>query len=267
MTPRSGNIGRTEQLMSIAAGIGLMLTAVLRRGTPVGRLAATTAALSLLARGATGYCAVRGSLAGQSSLRDGFREQWNRMRAGLSPGAMQEIDSLHSLYIAELQELHSAEAQLCSLLEEMAPTLQNLALARQLEGYATEVSSRGQDLAGILRKHGANPRAHSDQAMAALLLETRKVAHLSEPAIRQAALLASLQRVIHFKIAGYGTVATYAKMPGFTDEAARLAQYGDRDKEFDTELSQTAQGSVNPQARAANASGDSTAEPAASPAH
>lgn len=206
-------------------------------------------------------------LSGESSLRDGFREQWSRIRSGLSAGAAEEITSLQSLYVAELQELHSAEAQLGGLLGELPSALETSALARQIGAYNTEIHSRREDLHRILRSCGANPREHSDQAMAALLLETRKLAHVTTPALMEAAVLASLQRVLHFKIAGYGTVAAYAKALALDDQASRLAEYSDRDKQFDVELSQTAQTVVNPKARTRSAASETSASAGASGTH
>jgi ferritin-like metal-binding protein YciE len=257
-----GNVGRAERLISLAAGIGLLLTATRWRASALGRVTAGAVGLSLLTRGATGYCAFRGALAGESSLRDGFREQWSRIRSGLGGSNTEEIDSLHALYVAELQELHSAEAQLHGLLDELRDRLQNSTFARQIDGYATEVKSRREDLHRILRGRDADPREHSDQAMAALLLETRKLAQLRGADVREAALLASLQRVIHFKIAGYGTVATYAQLLGHAEEASRLAEYGDRDKQFDADLTETAQRLVNPPARTHRNAGEAGAEAA-----
>lgn len=243
------NVGSVERLISLVTGLGFSLAA-LRRGTPIGRSAASAAGMLLIARGVTAYCPVKSALAGDSSLRDGFREQWSRVR----PGPAREIGSLSSLYIAEVQELHSAETQLGRFLSGLRATLQNTAFSRQLEGYDTEVHSRCDDLGHLLRANGASPLQHVDQGMRALLFETRKVASVGSPSVREAALLSSLQRVLHFKIAGYGTVATYAKQLGRTDEAALLASYGDRDKQLDAELTHIA-ATVNPEA-AASAPGD-----------
>jgi ferritin-like metal-binding protein YciE len=59
-----------------------------------------------------------------------------------------------------------------------------------------------------------------------------------------------VQRLVHFKIAGYGTVATYATFLDRSEDASRLAEYADRDKEFDEELSALAKQVVNPTAAA-----------------
>lgn len=207
------------------------------------------AGLSLMARGAAGHCGMKAALTGETSLRQGMQEQWERMRSRLAGTAAGEIDSMVALYTVELQELHSAEFQLCSVLQRLAETLPDFALERELKDYGTEVRARREDLERILASSGANPRQHPDQAMHALLRETRKMTHVAATNVRTAALIASLQRLIHYKIAGYGAVATYAKTLGRTEEAARLAGYADRDKSVDQALSSIAIELVNPRAQ------------------
>jgi ferritin-like metal-binding protein YciE len=82
--------------------------------------------------------------------------------------------------------------------------------------------------------------------MRALVAETEKMTEVAGDAVRNAALVASLQRLLHYKIAGYGTVAAYAKSLGRADEAERFGEYADRDEALDEELSAMAESSLNP---------------------
>jgi ferritin-like metal-binding protein YciE len=156
---------------------------------------------------------------------------------------------METLFVEELQELHSAEIQLYGLIDRLASSLANVELERLLHGYDTEMRSRAQDLARILKSRGVDPRAHPDQAMRALINETRKMADVCANNVRDAAVIASLQRILHYKIAAYGSVATYGKLLGSIQDAARLAEYADRDKAVDQELTMLATQVVNPTAR------------------
>ena len=241
------NVGGVERWVSVVAGLGLTLAA-LRGGGFLRRATTGAAGLSLLTRGISGYCGMKAALTGQTSLGEGLKEQVNRTRFGFTPA--RQIDSLDSLYVAELQELRSAEEQLSTLIDELSGRLENLQLEQQLRGYSTELRSRRDDLDRILASRGIDSRRHPDQAMRALVDETRKMAQVCGANVREAALVASLQRIIHYKIAGYGNVASYAKALDRTDEAARFADYADRDKAIDGELTLLAKGTLNPQARA-----------------
>ena len=69
--------------------------------------------------------------------------------------------------------------------------------------------------------------------------------------VRDAAVTASIQRIIHYKIAGYGVIASYAKSLGRYDETKHFAQLAERDRAVDVELSDLAKGTLNPEAAAA----------------
>lgn len=244
---RQDNVGSNERWASAIAGVSLALRALRGRGT-VGRLLLASAGISLLVRSATGYCAVKSALAGQTTLRDGVREQLQRLRDAAGVSAIGSIDSMDALYASELQELHSAESQLMTLVERLVPTIQNPQLAIRFDEYVTELRSRRLDLESLLGRSGIDTRAHPDDAMRALLTETEKMARLCGPALRDAAVTASIQRIIHYKIAGYGSIAAYAKSLGRTEEAAHFGELSDRDKSIDTELSRLAKATLNPEA-------------------
>ena len=244
---RPDNVSAAERWLSLAAGLGMALAA-LRGGSLMRRAALGTAAFSLISRGATAYCPTKAALTGQESFGAGLREQWERVVGRVRSGTTQ-IDSLESMYLAELQELYSAETQLCSLLQRLSETIEHEPLRQHMNGYATEARTRREDLARILRDRGLDPREHPDQAMHALVRETWKMAQVPGGNLRDAALVASLQRLIHHMIAGYGTVAAYAKQLGHIDEAARFAECADRDQAIDQELTEVAKSTLNPDAR------------------
>jgi ferritin-like metal-binding protein YciE len=155
---------------------------------------------------------------------------------------------MDALYACELQELHSAECQLASLIERLVPTIHNPQLAIRFDEYVTELRSRTIDLESLLARADVDSRPHPDDAMRALSGETEKMARLCAPALRDAAVTASLQRIMHYKIAGYGTIASYAKSLGHTEEAAHFVELSDRDKTVDVDLTRLAKAVLNPEA-------------------
>ena len=244
---RQNNIGSPERWASAAAGISLAMRAMRTRGG-LGRLLFAAAGLSMLARSATGYCAMKSALTGQSTLKDGLREQVQRLREAATSSTVGSIDNMEALYACELQELHSAECQLSTVVERLVPTIQNPELAIRFDEYVTELRSRKVDLESLLARANVDSRPHPDDAMRALVGETEKMARLCAPKLRDAAVTASLQRIIHYKVAGYGSIAAYAKALGRTEEAAHFAELADRDKVIDIDLSRLAKATVNPEA-------------------
>jgi ferritin-like metal-binding protein YciE len=242
------NLGTAERWLSLLGGVGMLLTTA--RGGGVGRVARGALGLSLLARGATGYCHAKAALKSHAA----------NAAADLTGGG--RLDSLDAMYEAELQELHSAEGQLCQLANDLARTMSHPELAFRLQEYATELQARRVDLESLLARIGADALGAADDAMHALIAETEKMWRISAANVRDAAVTASVQRIIHYKIAGYGAIAAYAKALARVDEAAHFAQLADRDKAVDVELNDLAKGTLNLEAAVAPQGGEPAAQSA-----
>lgn len=241
-----GNLSPRERWLSTLAGFGLALGAMPRGGW-LRRLAFLGSGAMLVSRGATGYCGVKAAVTGESSLRSGVREQWQRVRSQLGTGAA-GIDTLETLHLEEMQELASSTVQIGRLLDELERSIDHAELRRSVQSYATQIHSRAQDIERILTTRGASPRRHPDQGMQALVEEARKMMRIASPTVRDAALVDSTQRLIHYQIAAEGSAAAHAKALGRDQEAAEIAGWGDRDKAVDGELTELAKGLLNPQA-------------------
>ena len=233
MTLHTRNLGTTERWLSLLGGIGMLLTAA--RGSALGRVARGALGISLLARGVSGYCAVKAAVTDRTA--DALADFDDTGR----------LDSMEAVYEAELQELHNADAQLAQLTNDLARTMSHSELAFRMQEYASELSLRRGDVEGLLARIGANVRAHTDDAMHALVEETEKMWRVCAANVRDAAVTASVQRIIHYKIAGYSAIASYAKSLGHEEDARHFAQFAERDKAVDAELSNLAQGTLEPQ--------------------
>src|SRR5207302_5760812 len=83
-----------------------------------------------------------------------------------------EISNFKDMYLAELQELVSVEDQLADALLRMAGAATHRALKDLLVRHRAETETQKQRLLTILETHSADPQAHTDQAMQALVNET-----------------------------------------------------------------------------------------------
>lgn len=241
MTHQS-NLATTERWLSLLGGAGMLLTTT--RGGGFGRIVRAALGLSMLARGATGYCHVKAALTNRAD------------DALVDLSSSRRLDSLEGMYEAELQELQSAEGQLGQLANDLARTMTHPELAFRLQEYASELQARRRDLENFLARIGADADSELDDAMRALIAETEKMWRISAANVRDAAVTASVQRIMHYKIAGYGAIAAYAKALGRTSEAAHFSQLAERDKAVDGELSDLAKGTLNPDAAVAPQGGD-----------
>src|SRR6266446_7431054 len=163
-----------------------------------------------------------------------------------------KINNFRDMYIAELQELVSVESQLSDALLRMAGAAAHPSLKDLLVHHHGETETQKQRLVTILQKHGADPAAHTDQAMQALVNETKKMlAMLTGDDLRDAGLIGSVQKLEHYEISAYGTAAALAGQLDLRDEQKMLHRSLDEEKRTDERLTQLAKREVNPDALAA----------------
>jgi ferritin-like metal-binding protein YciE len=163
-----------------------------------------------------------------------------------------EISNFKDMYLAELQELVSVEEQLTDALLRMAAAASHPALKDALVDHHAETAAQKERLVSILQKHGANPTAHTDQAMQALVNETKKMlTMLKGDDLRDAGLIASVQKLEHYEIAAYGSAAALAGQLELRDDQNMLYQGLEEEREVDALLTDIAKGEVNADALAA----------------
>lgn len=162
------------------------------------------------------------------------------------------LDSFRDMYLAELQELRSVEALLVDALPRMADLAGHPELKQAIQAHLDETRSQQSRLDEILSRHKVDPREHVDQAMQAMLKEAEKWAGMvPDQDLRDAGLIASAQRVEHYEIAVYGSLATWAKQLGLLEDLQALHAILEEEKRADDKLSTLAKRVVNPDAVAA----------------
>ena len=163
-----------------------------------------------------------------------------------------EISSLKDMYLAELQELVSMEQQLAEALLRMAGTASHRTLKDALVDHHAETAAHKDRLLSILRKHGADPAAHVDQAMQALIGETKKMLGIVKgDDLRDAGLIASAQKLEQYEIAAYGSAAALAGQLELREDQNILHQILEEEKQADALLTDIAKDEVNADALAA----------------
>jgi len=159
------------------------------------------------------------------------------------------VDNFRDMYKAELQELRSVEAQLVDALPKMADAARRPELKQAIQSHLQETRSQRDRLDEILRRHGAELREHVDQSMQAIVREADKWARMVQDSdLRDAGLIASAQRVEHYEIAVYGTLATWAQQLGLDEDERTLRAILDEEKRADEKLTAIAKRVVNPDA-------------------
>lgn len=85
-------------------------------------------------------------------------------------------------------------------------------------------------------------------AMEGLIEEANEVIESTEKTARDAALIAAAQKVEHYEIASYGTLATLAEQLGYRKAAKLLKETLEEEKATDIKLTDLAINNVNKKA-------------------
>jgi len=164
---------------------------------------------------------------------------------------MAKMKELKDLYLEELQDLYSAESQLLKALPKMAKKATSPELKAAFESHLEETKTQQERVAELLKGHDEKPGEETCLAMKGLIAEAEKMmGEDMTPAVMDAALIASAQRVEHYEISGYGTVRSYAESLGLSDDVKVITSIFKQEEAADKKLSSIAEGSVNEKAMA-----------------
>jgi ferritin-like metal-binding protein YciE len=157
-----------------------------------------------------------------------------------------QISSFKAMYIAELQELASMERQLGEALQLMSKAASHPSLKDALTRHQQETETQIERLEAMLHTHGSSSYIHIDQAVETLVAETQKMLKLVKGNdLRDAALIASAQKLEHYEIAAYGTAAALAGQLELRDDQRMLHDSLEEERRTDTLLTKLAKGEVN----------------------
>jgi ferritin-like metal-binding protein YciE len=140
---------------------------------------------------------------------------------------MTTLDSLHSLYVHELQDLHSAETQLVKALPKMAKAASSPELKSAFNTHLAQTKEHVRRLEQLLAGLGQEPGGQKCKGMAGLIKEGQDLIkegkNGADGSVLDCGLITAAQKVEHYEIAGYGSARTYAQMLR-EDSAAELLQ-------------------------------------------
>jgi ferritin-like metal-binding protein YciE len=149
------------------------------------------------------------------------------------------VDSIEKLFIEELKDLYSAEAQITKALPKLAKAVSSSELRNAFEHHLKETEGQVQRLDQIFEILGASPKGKTCAGMKGVLAEGSETLHeTAEGDVRDVALISAAQRVEHYEMAGYGSVRSYAERLGQSKIAQLLQQTLDEEKAADKKLTE-----------------------------
>jgi len=157
-----------------------------------------------------------------------------------------EAKTLRELYVDELKDIHNAENQILQALPKMVQAATAPNLKKGFQDHLEQSRGHVQRLEQIFKDLGEQPGGKKCKGMEGLLKEGQEVmTELTDPEVKDAALISAAQRVEHYEMAAYGTVRTYAKTLGEKGAAQVLQQTLDEEGETDKKLTRLAEHGIN----------------------
>jgi ferritin-like metal-binding protein YciE len=154
--------------------------------------------------------------------------------------------TLTDLFHDQLQDAYSAETQLTKALPKMAKAARSTELQAGFKKHLKETENQISRLEKVCEQVGCEAESNTCEAMEGLISEGEEVIALGlEPSAQDAGLIAAAQKVEHYEIAMYGTLATLARQLGHKEAAALLEETLDEEKKTDAILTQLAESGIN----------------------
>ncbi len=149
-----------------------------------------------------------------------------------------------------MKDLYWAEKALVKNLPKMSKNATSKKLKEGINKHLDETKDQVKRLEDAFKALKLKPEAVKCDAMDGLLKEAEGILEETEPgAVRDAAIIAAAQKVEHYEIASYGTLATYAKLLGQKDVLKLMLETLAQEKNCDKDLTKLAKSEINLEAK------------------
>jgi ferritin-like metal-binding protein YciE len=154
-------------------------------------------------------------------------------------------ETLRELFVEELRDMYDAEKQLTRALTKMAKAVESEQLREALTSHLGETEQQVTRLEQVFKSIGEAARGKKCDGMQGILEEGKKALEELDGALLDAAVIAGSQKVEHYEIASYGTLAYFAELLGEDKAKQLLGQSLNEEKAADQKLSAIAKSRVN----------------------
>ncbi|HEY0750690.1 MAG TPA: ferritin-like domain-containing protein [Chitinophagaceae bacterium] len=174
---------------------------------------------------------------------------------------MEKMNDLRDLLKHEIADLHSAEEQIINAMPSMIENASDPNLKQSLERHLriteqqlkrieqihTKLEGKKQEKQGLWSR--LTQHSHECKGMKGIIDEGEKLMREDmDPDVKDAAIIASCQKIEHYEICGYGTAKAYAEELNLSDIVEALSKTLNEEYEADLLLSDLAENRVNKEA-------------------
>jgi ferritin-like metal-binding protein YciE len=164
---------------------------------------------------------------------------------------IEKLSDLKALYVKQLRMLLSAEELIVRGIPRMMESAADAQLKEALKSHLQETKVHVTRAREILERITDDPSPLKCKTVMALIDETEDMIEASaHEAVRDAALIATAQRIEHYEIAAYGALRHFAHVLGLDGDAEILNETAQEEGHADHVLTSIAE-RINPQAQKA----------------
>ncbi len=157
-----------------------------------------------------------------------------------------KIETMPDLFVCLLEDIYYAEKRLVKALPKMAEKATNPGLKKALESHLQETQYQVKRAEQVFDLLALKPKTEKCEALLGLMTEADEMMKdVKDPDVMDAALIVSAQKIEHYEIAAYGSLAAIADLLGYTEAAIILRKTLDEEQASDTNLNNLALEKVN----------------------
>ncbi|TMM49258.1 DUF892 family protein [Sulfitobacter sabulilitoris] len=153
------------------------------------------------------------------------------------------VNTLQDVYKSQLQDLHSACTQSLEVTTELGRAASSQELSEALIAGANGIADGIEALKTICAAHDIDPTGEHCRGMEGLVKEARAhamQADFGDDDVRDAVIITQYQRMVHYALAGYGSLLAFANRLELTDDAASLQKQLDETYDGDRHMTHIA---------------------------
>ena len=160
------------------------------------------------------------------------------------------IQDLRTLYVSNLKKALDMEQKILKALPDLIAKTSDPELATAFETHLTETDGHVQRVENLLRRSIGESKTEACKVIHGLTTEASDtIKDVTDPSIRDIALIGAAQQVEHHEIAVYGTLRRWAEILGLAEDAVVLEAIEAEEANADELLSEIAE-RINYQAAA-----------------
>jgi ferritin-like metal-binding protein YciE len=157
------------------------------------------------------------------------------------------LENFDDLLVEQLKELHAAETQLLSALDQLKQAAHAGDLKQAFDQHRQETEIHRQRLDDAFRELHRPVESELSEAMKGLLAEGEEVMGLAgDPHVKDSALVAAAQRIEHYEIACYTSARAFADHQGHASVVGLLERTLEEETRADETLTKLANSVLTP---------------------